>query len=176
MPAAWKIEGGRSRKDRISSKMLFHCGQSEDLSVCVWSATFNNVYKILNYLSCFNSPPQVPVRGSIPHSPKLFPIAYDFQVVFFFRFPDQNSAHISEEEEGWGVCYLWGRTEVHTNFWWGKLRERDDLEDLLIGKITILKWIFKKYDGSLVWTDLAQDKDKGHWYETLISIKCGEFF
>ena len=40
------------------------------------------------------------------------------------------------------------------------MRERDDLEDLLIGEGIILKWIFKKYDGGLVWIDLAQDKDK----------------
>ena len=42
------------------------------------------------------------------------------------------------------------------------MRERDDLEDLLIGEGIILKWIFKKYDGRLIWIDLAQDKDKWH--------------
>jgi hypothetical protein len=24
---------------------------------------------------------------------------------------------------------LWGRGKVHTGFWWGNLRERDQLED-----------------------------------------------
>jgi len=51
---------------------------------------------------------------------------------------------------------------VHTGFCWGKLRERDYLEDLLIDERIILKWIFKKYDGSLVWIELAQDNDKWH--------------
>jgi hypothetical protein len=36
---------------------------------------------------------------------------------------------------------------VHTGFWWGELRERDNSED---GRI-ILKWIFKKWDGE-AWT------------------------
>ena len=49
---------------------------------------------------------------------------------------------------------------MYTDFWWGKLRERDDLEDLLICERIILKWIFKKYDVSLVLVDLTQDKDK----------------
>jgi hypothetical protein len=36
--------------------------------------------------------------------------------------------------------------EVHTGFWWGNLRERDNLEELSgYGRI-ILKWIFKKWD------------------------------
>jgi hypothetical protein len=43
---------------------------------------------------------------------------------------------------------VWGRRAVHTEFWWGNLRERDNLEDLnLIGGI-ILKWIFNKLVGT----------------------------
>jgi hypothetical protein len=34
---------------------------------------------------------------------------------------------------------------VYKEFWWGELRERDQLEDLGIEGI-ILKWIFKKWD------------------------------
>jgi hypothetical protein len=36
---------------------------------------------------------------------------------------------------------------VHTAFWWGDLREEDDLEDPGIDGRIILKWIFKKWDG-----------------------------
>jgi len=27
------------------------------------------------------------------------------------------------------ACCIWGQGEVHTGFWWGKLRERNQLED-----------------------------------------------
>jgi len=42
-----------------------------------------------------------------------------------------------------------GTGEVYTGFWWGYLRERDHMEDAGVdGKRIILKWIFKKWDGS----------------------------
>jgi hypothetical protein len=37
--------------------------------------------------------------------------------------------------------------EVHTGFWWGDLRERDNLGDLGIDVMIILNWIFKMWDG-----------------------------
>jgi hypothetical protein len=37
-----------------------------------------------------------------------------------------------------------GGGEVHVEFWWGNLRERDSLENLGIGGRIILKSIFKK--------------------------------
>jgi hypothetical protein len=39
------------------------------------------------------------------------------------------------------------RGEVHREFWWGDLREGDQLEDLDVDGRIILKWIFKKLDG-----------------------------
>jgi hypothetical protein len=32
-------------------------------------------------------------------------------------------------------------------FWWGKLRERDHLDDSDIDGGIILRWIFRKWDG-----------------------------
>jgi hypothetical protein len=41
----------------------------------------------------------------------------------------------------------WARGEVHTSFWWGNLRERDLLEEPVVGGRIILRWIFRKWDG-----------------------------
>jgi hypothetical protein len=37
------------------------------------------------------------------------------------------------------------RLEVHTEFWWGKRKEGDYLEDLGPDEKIILKWIFKRW-------------------------------
>jgi hypothetical protein len=50
---------------------------------------------------------------------------------------------------------------VHTEFWWGNLSERDQLEDLGVNGKTVLKWIFKDVgwrDMNL--TDVGQDRDR----------------
>jgi len=41
----------------------------------------------------------------------------------------------------------------NTGFWWGGLRERENLEDVGVDESTILKWIFKKWDRE-AWTGL----------------------
>jgi hypothetical protein len=43
------------------------------------------------------------------------------------------------------MWHVWVRGEVHTGFWWGNLREGNNLEDLGVDGRTILKWIFKKW-------------------------------
>jgi hypothetical protein len=47
--------------------------------------------------------------------------------------------------------HVWETGEVHKGFWWGDLRERDHLEDLIIDEKMVLKWSFKKCDGE-AWT------------------------
>ena len=47
-----------------------------------------------------------------------------------------------------GACSAYGgREEVHTGLWWGKLRERDYLEDPGVVGFKIVRWIFRKWVG-----------------------------
>jgi hypothetical protein len=40
-----------------------------------------------------------------------------------------------------------GKRRGAAGFWWGDLRERDSLEHLYVDRRTLLKWLFKKWDG-----------------------------
>jgi hypothetical protein len=61
-----------------------------------------------------------------------------------------------------GHVEIIGRGEVHTEFWWGKLRERDHLEDPSVDGTIILRWVFRKWGGA--WTGFV-------WLR--IGIGCG---
>jgi hypothetical protein len=58
------------------------------------------------------------------------------------------------------MLHVWERWEVHTEHWWGNLKERAYLEDLCVDGSILLKWIFKKWDGE-TWITVA--KDSGRW-------------
>jgi len=46
-----------------------------------------------------------------------------------------------------GACSTYGeRGAVYARFWWGKLRERDRLEDPSVDGRIILRWNFRKWD------------------------------
>jgi hypothetical protein len=50
---------------------------------------------------------------------------------------------------------------MYTGFWWGNLRERDDLEDPDVDGRIMLRWIFQEVEfGDMDWIDLAQDRDR----------------
>ena len=42
----------------------------------------------------------------------------------------------------------------------GKVGERDHFEDVGVDGRKILKWVCKKWNGSIEWTDLTQDTDR----------------
>jgi len=65
-------------------------------------------------------------------------------------------------------------------FWWGHLRERDHLEDLVLGGSIILKLIFKKWDGEartgFLWLRIRTGGGACEYeYEHPGSIKYGDF-
>ena len=49
---------------------------------------------------------------------------------------------------------------MHTEFWWGNLKESYLLEYPDVDGRVILRWIFRKRDGGMDWIDLAQDRDR----------------
>ena len=55
------------------------------------------------------------------------------------------------------MWHTWARGEVHTEFLWGKVREREHLEDLGVDGRIILRHMFRKWDGDMYCIDLAHD-------------------
>jgi hypothetical protein len=53
-----------------------------------------------------------------------------------------------------------GREGVYIRFRWGKLRERDHLEEQDVDERIILRWIFRKWDGGMDLIDKATKRDR----------------
>jgi hypothetical protein len=59
--------------------------------------------------------------------------------------------------------------EACTGFWWENLKERDHLGDLGVDGMIILRWIFRKWDVTVMdWIELAQDRDR--WRELVTAV------
>ena len=62
--------------------------------------------------------------------------------------------------------HVWSGGEVHTEFWWGNLRERDHMEETGVDCRIILRWIFRKWVAK-TWTRLSWLRigtGDGHWW------------
>jgi hypothetical protein len=70
--------------------------------------------------------------------------------------------------DGPDMWHVRERGEVHEEFWWGNLREKDLLKDLGLDGRIILQLIFKKCYGSVDWFDVAQGRDK--WRAVVFSV------
>jgi hypothetical protein len=63
-----------------------------------------------------------------------------------------NIVRVIKSRMRWaGHAACMGREEVYTGCWLGILRERDHLEDQVVDRRIILRWIFRKWDVG-VWT------------------------
>jgi hypothetical protein len=60
----------------------------------------------------------------------------------------------------WVGNVAWRRGAVYTGFWWGNLRERDQLGGPGVDGRDNIKMDLQKWDGDLGWIDLAQDRDR----------------
>jgi len=89
-----------------------------------------------------------------------------------FRFVAQHLNHCAAAVHcSWQVGCLYADIQFYvsagdTRLWWGVLRERASLEDLVVDGRVILKWIFRE-------GIVGVDCEFGN--EALRSIKCGEF-
>jgi len=83
-----------------------------------------------------------------------------FILLIQYYFGDQiKEDEMIRDVTGWvEACGKWGK-EMCTGFWWGNLKERDQLEDLTVDGRMMLNWILKKYDGT--WLDKSGSV-KGH--------------
>jgi len=61
-----------------------------------------------------------------------------------------------------------GRRKVGVGLWMGNLKDRDHLQDSDLEWRIILRWIIKKWNGSIDWVNLAQDRDR--WRALVNSI------
>ena len=70
----------------------------------------------------------------------------------------------SRKMRRWDMQHVWGRGEMHTEFWWGNVKGRDHLEDLdMVGNN--IKWMLQKWDEGVWgvdWINVAQGN--GRWW------------
>jgi hypothetical protein len=78
---------------------------------------------------------------------KCWDRSYQEQTSKTINVPSNNSLRM-----GYMACRR-GKIKIHTQFWWGNLKETDHLKDLGLDGRIVLKCIFR---GSLIFWDVAQ--------------------
>jgi hypothetical protein len=61
---------------------------------------------------------------------------------------------------GEGMRHVWETGVLHTGLLCGDLKEGDHLQHIGVDWRILLKWTFKKWDGSIDSIDLAWDNDR----------------
>jgi hypothetical protein len=56
------------------------------------------------------------------------------------------------------ACRTYGGEESYIQGIGRETRGKDSLEHLYVDRRTLLKWLFKKWDGGMGWIDLVQDR------------------
>jgi len=52
--------------------------------------------------------------------------------------------HAAIQNLGWYMWHYWGRTEVHTGFWYQNMKVRGHLQNLGVDGGIILNWVLEK--------------------------------
>jgi hypothetical protein len=76
------------------------------------------------------------------HSQSLYRLSYPAHLCDLYSSPNIIWVKKSRRNRC-GMWHTWGRGEMCTGFWWGNLRERDNLGDTGIDCRIMLKLIFK---------------------------------
>ena len=72
-------------------------------------------------------------------------------ISFMIRIPHQIFVGVQVKDRMFGACGIWGRNEMHTGFWWVNLKKIENMQDLGVDGIIILKLLMNTYYGR-VWT------------------------
>ena len=83
-----------------------------------------------------------------------------YTILFLNKYYLGYQIQINKNDIRTGLVARMGRREVCKGFLWENLKESGHFENLGIDGTIILKWIIKKWEGSIDWIDLAQNRNR----------------
>lgn len=63
---------------------------------------------------------------------------------------------------------VWERCKICPEFLWGSQNKWNHLEDDIVNKRSVLKWVIKEIRGGMEWINLAKGRDK--WWAVVCTI------